>query len=217
MAIKPIRIAIVEDETLFAIALGAWLARIPDFKIEGHAESERGGWDLCVATRPDIVLLDVEMPDGDGLTLAKRLREERPEIRVIVMTGRMDPHTAWRAGQSGVHGLVDKTMEPELLGKAIRLVAEGGSFISPSFRKIRTERLTEPEAFHKLLTQRELEVLHRVTDGQSDQVIGKHLGISAETVAGHRKSIRKKLELHDDRGLVAYGREWGIFGMDSPS
>ena len=77
--------------------------------------------------------------------------------------------------------------------------------------------MTEPEAFHKLLTQRELEVLHRVTDGQSDQVIGKHLGISAETVAGHRKSIRKKLELHDDRGLVAYGREWGIFGMDSPS
>ena len=66
------------------------------------------------------------MPDGDGLTLAKRLREERPEIRVIVMTGRMDPDTAWRAGQSGVHGLVDKTMEPELLGKAIRLVAEGG-------------------------------------------------------------------------------------------
>ena len=68
------------------------------------------------------------------------------------------------------------------------------------------------QAFQKVLTNRELAVLQRVTEGQSDVAIGKHLGISTETVACHRKSLRKKLDLHDDRSLVAYGREWGIFG-----
>jgi DNA-binding NarL/FixJ family response regulator len=132
------------------------------------------------------------------------------------MTGRVDPHTAWRAGQAGVHGLIDKTMEPELLGKAIHLVAKGGRYLSPSFLEIRENRLAVPEAFQKVLTNRELAVLLRVTEGQSDPVIAKDLNISAETVAGHRKCIRKKLGLHDDRSLVAYGREWGIFGMESP-
>ena len=67
-----------------------------------------------------------------------------------------------------------------------------------------------------MLTNRELAVLHRVTDGQSDLDISNHLGISPETVACHRKSIRRKLDLHDDRSLVAYGREWGIYGAGKP-
>jgi DNA-binding NarL/FixJ family response regulator len=74
------------------------------------------------------------------------------------------------------------------------------------------EWLTQPEAFQKVLTNRELGVLHCLTEGQSDPEIGKHLGISVETVAGHRKSLRRKLNVHDDRSLMAYGREWGVFG-----
>jgi DNA-binding NarL/FixJ family response regulator len=152
------------------------------------------------------------MPDGDGLALAKRLLDELPVTHVIIMTGRVDPHTAWRAGQAGVQGLIDKTTEPELVRKIIHLVAGGGHFRSPSFERIKEKWLTQPAAFQKVLTNRELVVLHRLTEGQSDEAIGKHLGITTETVASHRKSLRKKLDLHDDRSLVAYGREWGIFG-----
>jgi len=209
---KPIRVVIIDDETLLAKALGAWLERDPGLKVAGYAESGNRGWELCQATPPDLALVDVEMPDGDGITLAKRLLDKLPETRVIIMTGRVDPHTAWQAGQAGVHGLIDKTIAPEVLGQVIQLLVEGGRFLSPSFQKIRAEWLTEPEAFQKVLTNRELAVLLRVTEGQSDRAIGEHLGISAETVACHRKSIRKKLGLHDDRSLVAYGREWGIFG-----
>jgi DNA-binding NarL/FixJ family response regulator len=209
---KPVRVVIVDDETLFSQALGSWLARDASLSIEGYAETGNRGWDLCAEKRPDVALVDVEMADGDGLALAKRLLAELPGIRVIIMTGRVDAHTAWRAGQTGVQGLIDKTMEPGLLSKVIHLVVSGGRFLSPAFEKIREEWLMEPEAFQKVLTNRELAVLHRLTEGKSDLEIGKDLGISAETVACHRKSLRKKLNLHDDRSLAAYGREWGIFG-----
>jgi len=210
---EPIRVVIVDDETLFAQTLGAWLVRDPDLRVEGYASSGNQGWELCAAKHPDLALLDVEMSDGDGLTLGKRLLDELPGIRVIIMTGRVDPHTAWRAGQTRVHGLIDKTVSPEMLRKVIHLVVQGGRFLSPSFQKIKEQWLTKPESFQKVLTNRELEVLHRLTEGQSDQGISQQLGISAETVASHRKSLRKKLDVHDDRSLVAYGREWGVFGV----
>lgn len=207
---QPIRIVIVEDETLFAKALGAWLAHDPNLEIAGYATGGNPGWELCAATLPDLVLLDVEMPDGDGLTLAKRLHDKLPAIRVIIMTGMVDPHTAWKAGQIGVQGIIDKTIKPEVLSQVVQLVAGGGRFISPSFQRLKEEWLTKPEAFHKMLTNRELTVLCQVTKGQSDPAISERLGISVETVACHRKSIRRKLNVHDDRGLVAYGRKWGI-------
>jgi DNA-binding NarL/FixJ family response regulator len=208
----PIRVVIIDDETLFAHMLGSWLELNLALRVDGYAPSGNQGWELCAAKRPDLALVDVEMSDGDGLTLAKRLLDGLPETRVIIMTGRVDPHTAWRAGQAGVQGLIDKTLDLGLLSKVIHLVAGGGRFLSPSFERIKEEWLTQPEAFQKLLTNRELSVLSCLTEGQSDLEIAKRLGISAETVASHRKSLRKKLDLHDDRSLMAYGREWGIFG-----
>jgi len=212
---KTIRIAIIDDETLFTKMLEAWLIKHASMSIVGSADGGHRGWELCTTERPDLALVDVEMAEGDGLNLAKRLLNELPPTRVIVMTGRVDPHTAWRAGQIGVHGLIDKTIEPEMLAKVIRLVAGGDFFLSPSFQRIREEWLMQPEAFQKVLTNRELVVLRHLTNGQSDQGISTGLGISAETVACHRKSIRGKLGLHDDRSLMAYGQEWGIFGADA--
>jgi two-component system response regulator DegU len=135
---------------------------------------------------------------------------------VIILTGKVDPHTAWRASQIGVHGLVDKSSDLLDLRKAIITVVEGGEYVSPSFQQIREGQLAESEAFHKVLSNRELEVLSSVTEGLGDTEIGAHLGISPDTVACHRKNIRKKLELHDDRSLIAYGRKWGTFGTGRP-
>jgi DNA-binding NarL/FixJ family response regulator len=213
---QPIRVAIIDDEVLFAKVLGAWLVGVGGLIIAGYATGGHPGWELCVASRPQVVLLEVEMPDGDGLTLAQRLSENQPEIRVVLMTGRVDPHTAWRAGQTGAAGLIDKTLEPEVLGMVIRRVAQGGSYTSPAFQSILDQRLTEAEAFHKVLSSRELAVLYYVTEGWDDPAIGRHLNIAVATVACHRKKIRARLGLHDDRSLIAYGRRWGIFGGEPP-
>lgn len=209
---KAFRLVIIDDDTLLARALGAWLRRDARLEVLGSAASGNQGWELCLAARPDLALVDFQMPDGDGFTLVKRLRLELPAIRVIMLTGRVDPHTAWRAAECGVHGLIDKTIEPSELTKIIHLIALGGEYHSPGFQKIRQDWLRRPEAFQKRLTNRELTVLHQLTEGATDEAIGETLGISAQTVACHRKSLRRKLNVHDDRGLMAYGRDWGIFG-----
>lgn len=210
---KPIRIVVVDDEAVLAKSLVVLLEKDAGLRIEGYATDSSQGFDLCVATEPDLAFVDVEMPNEDGITMAQRLLDKLPAIRIIIMTGRVDPYTAWRAGQIGAHGLVDKTIDTESLGAMIRLVVTGHQFTSPKFQQIKEQWLAEPDAFQKILTNRELAVLKRLTDGLSDQDIGQQLAISAETVACHRKSLRKKLELHDDRSLMAYGREWGIYGL----
>jgi DNA-binding NarL/FixJ family response regulator len=210
--VKPIRIVMVEDEKILAQVMGVWLEKGLDFHIEGYATTPQAGWELCLAKRPDLILTDVGMPGGDGLLLAKRVRDELPEIRVIILTGRVNPYTTWRASQIGVHGLIDKSSDMMSLHEAIITVMKGGEFVSPSFQQIREGQLAESEAFHKVLSDRELEVLFSVTEGLGDPEIGTQLGISPDTVACHRKNIRKKLELHDDRSLIAYGRKWGTFG-----
>jgi two-component system NarL family response regulator len=210
---EPIRVVVVDDETLFTKMLVAWLEKDPGLKIEGSADSGKKGWLLCLANPPDVAVVDVEMDDGDGITLAGLILDKLPGTRVILLTGRVDPHTAWQAAKVGVHGLIDKTIDPELIGVVIRVVVEGGEFLSPRFQKVRDEWLTKPDAFQNVLTRRELGVLLRVTEGQNDSDIGQVMGISADTVASHRKSIRKKLGLHDDRSLVAYARKWGIHGV----
>jgi DNA-binding NarL/FixJ family response regulator len=201
---------IVDDHALLAESLGAWIVRHPDLVLVGRAEDGVAGWDLCLTLQPDLALVDVDLPKLDGLELVKRLRVKMPALRLLTMTGRMDPHTIWRASQSGVHGYLEKTLPPEILLDAIRIVARGGVFFSPMFQKMKQEWLAQPEAFQKILSDREQEVLRRVVAGWNDERIARQLSITASTVEVHRKHIRQKLELHNDRELVGYAREWGL-------
>jgi two-component system response regulator NreC len=210
MAKPPVRIVIVDDHALLAESLGAWIARQPDLMLAGRAEDGEAGWDMCLSLQPDLALVDVDLPKLDGLELVKRLLEKMPALRLITMTGRMDPYTIWRVSQSGVHGYMEKTLRPETLVDAIRLVASGGTFFSPTFQKVKLEWLSQPEAFQKILSDREQEVLRRVVAGWDDERIGQELAITAVTVGVHRKHIRQKLELHNDRELVGYARQWGL-------
>ena len=210
MAQTPTRIVIVDDHALLAESLGAWIIQHPDLALVGRAEDGVAGWELCLALQPDLALVDVDLPKLDGLELVKRLRVKMPALRLLTMTGRMDPHTIWRASQSGVHGYLEKTLPPEILLEAIRTVAKGGVFFSPLFQKMKQEWLSQPEAFQKILSDREQEVLRRVVAGWNDERIAKQLNITAATVEVHRKHIRQKLELHNDRDLVAYARDWGL-------
>ena len=204
------RVVIIDDHFMLAESLGAWIAKHPDLEFAGRAENGEAGRSLCVTVKPDLALVDVDMPKLDGLELAKRLVEELPALRLLTMTGRMDPYTIWRVSQSGVHGYVEKTLSPEKLIEAIRIVAEGGNFFSPLFQKIKQEWLSQPEAFQKILSEREQDVLQRVAAGWDDDRIAKQLDITLATVGVHRKNIRKKLELHNDRELIGYARMWGL-------
>lgn len=206
----PVRVVIVDDHALLAESLGVWIGLQADLVMAGQAEDGEAGWNLCLAQAPDLVLIDVDLPLLDGLELAKRLRKSLPATRLIIMTGRTDPYTIWRVSQSGVHGYMEKNLRPEILMAAMRHVAMGGTYFSPAFEKVKQDWLSQPEAFHKILGDREQEVLRRVVTGWDDERIAAKMGISVATVAVHRKHIRQKLELHNDRELVSYARAWGL-------
>lgn len=205
-----IRIAIVEDELMMSGMLKAWLARFRDFTVVGCASDGEAGWELCKTALPDLALVDIELPKLDGLKLIQRLASEHPQMRLISMSGLMDAYTIWCVMQCGAHGYINKTQAPELLAEAIRAVARGNTFFGPIFSQVKQEWLAKPEAFQKILSEREQEVLRGVVAGWEDERIGQELGISPATIEAHRKRIRQKLGVHNDRGLLAYARNWGL-------
>jgi DNA-binding NarL/FixJ family response regulator len=210
MSAKPIRVAIVEDQELMAAGLKLWVASQRGIEMVGCAHDGKAGLAMCRTARPDLVLLDIELPGMDGMELAGRLARELPGVRLLAMSGLTDPHTIWRVSQSRVHGYLEKTAGPELLLEAIQTVARGGVFYSGLFAQVKREWLSQPEAFQKLLSGREQEVLCRMACGWDEARIRQELGISPATVGAHRKHMRQKLDLHSDRELLAYARQWGL-------
>ena len=210
MVNKAARIVIVDDERLVAEALKIWLGTQPNFSVVGYAERGDEGHSLCLSTRPNIALLDIELPGMNGLELAEELLAELPETRVVMMSGLIDPHTIWQVWQSGAHGYIDKTQPLTSLIDAIHAVLRGETYFSSVFQEVKARWLAQPDSFQKLLSEREQEVLKRVVSGWSDERIARKLSIEPETVAFHRKNIRKKLKLHNVRDMVAYGRLWGF-------
>jgi DNA-binding NarL/FixJ family response regulator len=186
------------------------LERYRDISVVGCAHDGQEGLDLCRTSKPDLALVDIELPKVDGLKLIQQLAEEFPQMRLLSMSGLMDAYTIWSVMQCGAHGYIDKTQAPAMLVEAIRAVARGNTFFGPTFSQVRQEWLARPEAFQKILSEREQEVLRGVVAGWDDDRIGDKLGISRATIEVHRKRIRQKLGVHNDRGLLSYARQWGL-------
>jgi DNA-binding NarL/FixJ family response regulator len=207
---RKIRIVVVEDELMLSGALTAWIARFRDLQLLGCAADGEAGWKLCASAQPDVAIIDIQMPKLDGLELIQRIATGFPGMRLLAMSSLMDAHTIWRITQSSVHGYVNKTQPSETLIAAIRAVANGNTVFGPDFTRVKQEWLSQPEAFQKILSEREQQVLRGVAAGREDHLLGAELGISTATVEAHRKRIRQKLGVHNDRGLLAYARHWGL-------
>jgi DNA-binding NarL/FixJ family response regulator len=163
-----IRIAIIEDEIMVSGMLKAWVSKYRDLEVVGCAADGRAGWELCQATEPDLALVDIKLPKLDGLDLIQRLAARFPDMRFLSMSGLMDAYTIWRIIQRGVHGYFCKTHPPQLLIDAIRTVAGGFTFYGPIITQVKKEWLSRPEAFQKILSEREQEILRGVAAGWED-------------------------------------------------
>ncbi len=206
----PIRVVIVEDHALLAQSLGSWISRHSQFELVGEAADGLEGLKLCMDQKPDLALVDIELPRLGGLDLIRKLFPLSPSIRILIMSGRTDPDTIWKVMQSGSHGYIEKNLKPENLVEALEKIARGGTFFSETFLKVKSAMLSDPDAFQKILSEREQDVLRLVAAGMPDVQISVKLAISTSTVAVHRKNVRHKLGLHNDRELVAYARQWGL-------
>ena len=190
--------------------LQAWLSRRPKLQVAGCAPDGAAALALCRKQKPDVVTVDIQMPGMDGLALSEKLLRECPATKIILLSGRQNPYLLVRAKELGVHGYVDKTSPLAVLEKAIHAVAAGGEYFSETIQDSLDHQRRKPDAFVKMLTPRERDILGLMAAGLSDQEVSTQLNISPETVGTHRRNASRKLDIHGDRKLMHCARTLGL-------
>lgn len=216
----PIRILLVDDQKLFRQSLARVLElQNPKFKIIAQASNGEEGWRYAQKYQPDVILMDVRMPVMDGVKCARRVRQECPSARIIMLTTFSDDEYVFEALQLGAAGYLLKDIPPEEVEAAILCVVNGGVLMAPDvaskvFNKLtalqRTELSSGDSPVRKILTRREFDILRLVALGEDNHEIAKKLCISEGTVRNHVCSIYDKLNLRDRAQAVKYAVDNGV-------
>lgn len=207
------RVLVVDDHDLARHGLMAILSGTPELEIVGEA---RNGREAIAAARellPDVVLMDVRMPDMDGLEATRRIKAERPRTAVVIVTNHENPSYLREAVDAGAAGYLLKDVSRELLVGAVLEVASGGSVIEKQalrgvLRDVSTGAAA-PEAARSL-TRRELETLAHLAEGLSNREIAERLVLSPETVKSHVAAILDKLDVSDRTQAAVYAVRHGL-------
>lgn len=208
---RAVRIVIVEDHLMFRDVLRKVCVEDLRHEVVGETDDGRKAVEIVRATLPDLVLLDLHLPNLDGFGVVDEIRKTAPEARVLVLSSHCDGYTVFRAERARVQGFVDKnTNTVATLKTAIGAVADGRVWFSDAFRGVKAARHRDPHSFDKLLTERERDVLSLVGAPLADRQIAERLKISVETVEKHRFNILRKLGLNSTPDLVRYARDHGF-------
>lgn len=210
-----LRVLIVEDHPLFRKGLRALLRSMDDVEIVGEATSGREAQELAARQGPDVVLMDLQMPDGDGLSATRAIVAERPQTHILVVTLFDDDESVFAALQAGARGYVLKDAGEEEMVQAIRAVARGEAIFSPAIASrlidyfAGAKEALPAEAFPEL-TEREREVLDLIARGETNADIAERLSISVKTVQNHVSNIYAKLQVADRAQAAIRAREAGL-------
>jgi two-component system nitrate/nitrite response regulator NarL len=200
-ATNDIRVVLIDDHALCRRGLAELLERRPGIHVVGFTGDPEEASRLVATEHPDLVVLDLRMPEVDGLTLLKRLQQEGCKASVVVLTMSDSQDDLARALRAGVRGYVLKTMEPDDLADAIHRVAKGEMVVAPALMlKLAnmldaTQQSQSRESLLVSLTQREREILMHLARGESNKTIARELDISHDTVKLHVRHILSKLNL----------------------
>jgi DNA-binding NarL/FixJ family response regulator len=204
----PIRVLCVDDHAVIRQGVGSAIGRETDMILVAAGSDSRDAVELFRAHRPDVMLLDLRLPENSGLNTLIQIREEFPEARVIILTMSEGDVEIRRAFASGARAYVLKSMPPHELLEVIRQVHIGKKRIPPAIAAQLAKYYGD-----EMLTGREIEVLHRVAEGHSNREIAVNLSITAETVRVHIKHIMGKLGARDRTQAVAIGARRGIIDL----
>ena len=204
----PIRILSVDDHPIFRDGIGALLAGQADLRLIAEAANGREAVEQFRAHRPDVTLMDLQMPEMNGVEAISEIRAECPSARVIVLTTYVGDSQVLRALEAGAQGYLLKSALRKELPETIRLVHAGHKRIAPEVATELAEHATDDDLSH-----RELDVLKLVASGNANKMIAAHLSITEETVKGHVKNILAKLAANDRTHAVTIGLKRGLIEL----
>jgi NarL family two-component system response regulator LiaR len=189
----PIRVMLVDDHTMVRKGLATFLKTFDDLKLVGEAGSGAVAIELCVEIRPDIVLMDMVMPDMDGAEAVQKIRQKVPHVQVIMLSSFKEGKLIKKALESGAIGYLLKDISADELARAIRLAYAGRATLSPEAAQSLVETTNLPPAPGLDLTERELDVLTLMVEGLSNNQIAAKLGVSTSTIKSHVSNVLSKL------------------------
>ncbi len=202
---EPIRILIADDHPLFRDGLRVLLESIPEMQVLGEATTGNEVVNQAILLQPDIVLMDIKMPEMNGIEATRRILQTSPHIRILILTMFEDDESVFTAIRAGAHGYLLKGAVQEETLRAIRAVANGEAIFGPAiaerliyyFGSIRPESKAGPAQFFPELTEREYEILNLIAERKSNTEIANRLFLSPKTVRNHVSNILSKLQVAD--------------------
>jgi DNA-binding NarL/FixJ family response regulator len=212
-----VRVLVVDDDDLMRAGLRAVLSSDETIEVVGEATTGRHAIERVRALRPQVVLMDVRMPDLDGIAATREVLASTPEVKVVILTTFEQDDYVFGAINAGASGFLLKRTRPEELITAVHTVAAGDSLLSPSVTRtvldrVAKQRVSPSDTDRRLqeLTPREREVLELITRGSSNSEIAEALVIEESTVKTHVKRVLMKLGLRDRIHAVIFGYESGL-------
>lgn len=215
----PIRIVIAEDHSVVREGLKILIRSDPQLMVAGEASSGRSVIELVDKIKPDVVLMDLAMPDGGGLDATRGICSRKNPAKVLVLSAYQDEETVEKALEAGASGFLTKHSAASELLEAIRQVCAGKQYFSSRIvsRVRRRARSAIPSSGKtspvQRLTPREREVLVLIAEGMANKTVAYHLDLSIKTVEKHRQQIMDKLNIHEVAGLTRYAIEKGLVSV----
>lgn len=210
-----LRILIVEDHGLVRAGLRAIIDGRNGFVVVGEAADGLSAIELATSLRPDVVLLDITLPGLGGLQVLRRLSEEEPAPRVLMLSVHDSEEYVWQSLRLGAAGYLLKDSEPAELELALRSVARGRVYLSPGISGSVVADLVGDHERHGRgplgrLTPRQIEIVQLIAEGRTNREIAHALGIGVKTVETHRATVMERLDIHDVPGLVRFAVRVGL-------
>ncbi len=190
---EPIRVMLVDDHTMVRKGLATFLKIFDELLLVGEAENGRAAIKLCNEVKPDVILMDMVMPDMDGATATSMIRQKHPQVQILVLTSFKEGELIKKALEAGAIGYLLKDVSADDLARAIRSAHVGRATLSPEAAQSLVETTNLPPAPGLDLTEREREVLVLMVEGLSNSQIAAKLGVSSSTIKSHVSNVLSKL------------------------
>jgi two-component system, NarL family, invasion response regulator UvrY len=203
-----IRLLLADDHQIVRTGIAQFIAEQGDMKVMAEAASGNEVIEMVREQEFDVVLLDISMPDKNGIDTLRILQQTKPGLRVLMLSGFPEEHYAVNLLRAGASGYIAKDAAPEEIIRAIRIVARGKRYLSENAADLVSAELARPEgsarALHETLSEREFQIFRKLAAGQSATAIGAELNLSVKTISTYRSRVLEKMNLKTNADLTYY-------------